>query len=183
MIDGKSLFLSVLYSNVNEWTNRSGRGREIKKMKTCLFPVFAFIACVCVGGDASGAGAVEAHMDLHPQEIAGIALFPDGETPVSDLPVRVWDMAEKKFVYRTRTDEHGVFEAPQMGAGLHSLFVGRVKIDLCMIAEKAGRSAQRHDIIVVIPRKMIVSARPGLMDVLVAPAFFRPPEPARVVSP
>jgi len=126
---------------------------------------------------------LEPHMAVAPQEIIGVALFPDGRTPVVGLPVRIWDVAAKRFIYRSRTDKHGVFRVPRLGKGLCSLVVGRVKIDLWVFAKEMEGTPQRHDIVVVVPRKMVVSVSPHLFDVIILPALIRPPDSPRVVSP
>ncbi|MCK5850833.1 MAG: hypothetical protein KAH23_07950 [Kiritimatiellae bacterium] len=151
--------------------------RQRFSMVMCGVLVSGF--CWCTGH----AEDLEPHMSLTPEEIVGVALFPDGETPVVNLPVRMWDMAAKKFVYRTRTNKHGVFNVPQLGKGLRSLFVGRVKIDLCVLKRETSGAPQHHDIVVVIPRKMIVSSHPGLLDVIIAPLLITPPDLPPVVSP
>ena len=146
-------------------------------MLMCAVLVSGF--CWCTGHAQDS----EAHMSLSPEKIVGVALFPDGETPVANLPVRMWDMAAKKFIYRTRTNKHGVFNVPRLGNGLHSLFVGRVKIDLCVLSKGVSGAAQHHDVVVVIPRKMVVSSHPGILDIVIAPLLITPPDTPPIVSP
>ena len=122
------------------------------------------------------------HAELIPEEIVGIALYPDGETPVSKLPVRVWDVEKKQFTHRSRTAEDGTFRVPKMKPGRSYLFVGGVKIDVRILA-KSGIGPQQHDIVVALPRRMLVARQPKLYDLLLAPLLIQPPDPPQVVSP
>ena len=132
---------------------------------------------------ASNPDQGDAQMEIVSDDIAGVALYPDGETPVRDLPVRIWSIDRQRMIYRTSTDNDGVFEVPAMRVGRCYIFVGRVKVDIQVV--RAGRTDlhQRHDIVVVVPHGMLVSAAPQIMDVLIAPLIMQPPAEPRVVSP
>jgi hypothetical protein len=146
--------------------------------------ILCVAACLvgCCGVDL-GLGATEPHMEILPEEIVGVALFPDGETPIVDLPVRVWDIDENRMIYRDRTDEDGVFRIPEIGAERCYIFVGRVKIDLRVMMEDEDALWQHHDIVVVMPKKMLMVRQIRLLDVLIAPALMRPPDDDGYVSP
>lgn len=133
---------------------------------------------------APDADASAPHMQLSSQPVVGVVLYPDGETPVPDLTVHVWSVAKERFVYRTRTDHEGGFEIPWMREGRGYIFVGNVKIDLQIVPSDAGGAVQRHDVVVVVPRKMIVgSAGPRLIHVLSAPLLMTAPLLPSLVSP
>jgi len=89
-----------------------------------------------------------------PAEVRGVVLFPDGETPVDDLRVRVWNADTEKVVYRTRTDENGVFSVPKLDEGTHYVTVGPVRIDMRVLTARAGVTPQSHGFLVVVPKRM-----------------------------
>lgn len=117
------------------------------------------------------------HLSVSATEIRGIVLHSDGETPVVDLVIKVWDADKEKTVFETRTNADGVFVLPRLGKGRFFVRVGKLKIDLEMYLSQ--QQGQRHDILVVIPRRMLVSfAIPP--EVMLIP-FIPPPPPP--VSP
>ena len=132
---------------------------------------------------ADAVEVVEAHMEIVTDEIVGVALYPDGITPIRDLPVRVWSVDGQKMIYRTRTDEDGVFQIPWLNEGRCYVFIGRVKVDLRVLTADVNTVHQHHDIVAVVPRGMLVSSRPHLMDVVMAGLLLPPPDEPRVVSP
>lgn len=129
------------------------------------------------------AGTPEIHMEIITEEIVGVALYSDGQTPIVDLPVRVWDSDSRTIVYRTRTDRDGIFRIPKIGAGNCYVFVGRARINLTLLAMHGDLLVQRHDIVVVMPRGMLIPASSRMMDLLIAPFIITPPDPPVVVSP
>ena len=143
----------------------------------------AAVVGLCLTAVCAPAGEFKPHVELLPYDIVGVALYPDGETPAVNLPIRVWDIERKKFIYRARTDHEGVFRVAQLDPGKCHLFVGRVKINLMMLARKQVALLQHHDIIVVLPRGLLIPSRTRLYEVLLAPALIQPPEPTKVISP
>ena len=153
------------------------------------------------GPATSENGRVEPLLEIVPEEIVGIALYPDGETPVAELPIRVWSQERRRIILRTRTAEDGTFRVPRTAVGPCFLFVGRVKMNLQMLPTGGDGTNQHHDIVVVVPRSLIVgqslptagvitgsSAAGALMtpyaaDILIAPSVIKPPPPEPVVSP
>lgn len=141
----------------------------------------AWLACAVAAPDgASGAP----HMQLTSESIVGVVLYPDGATPVPDLAVHVWNEAKQRFVYHTRTNNEGSFEIPWMREGRSFILVGTVKVDLQVMTPEAGTSGQRHDIIVVIPRKMpIDSSTPRAIHMIAWPLLTTAPLLPSLVSP
>ena len=131
------------------------------------------------------------HAELLPEEVVGVVLMADGETPVVSYPVRLWSADEERFLYRTRTDEAGVYRIPMLHTGRAYLLVGQVKIDLKVLAEEGGALIQRHDIIVVLPRRTLVGANQVLYEYFTAAVMGLPfeferrrtPRTPEVVSP
>ena len=91
---------------------------------------------------------------IQPADVRGVVLFPDGETPVDGLKVRVWNADTEKVVYRTRTDENGVFSVPELVEGTHYVTVGPVRIDMRVLTARAGVTPQAHGFVVVVPKRM-----------------------------
>lgn len=124
------------------------------------------------------------HMQLPSESVVGVVLYPDGSTPVPDLPVHVWNVAKERFVYRTRTNNEGGFEIPWMREGRSYILVGNVKVDLQVMVPEAGMAGQRHDIVVVMPRRMLIGeGGPRLIHVFSAPLLMAAPLISSPVSP
>lgn len=149
-----------------------------------ILAVFA-VAGVLGGGFAAQEGdSASPHMQLNSESVVGVVLYPDGETPVPDLSVHVWCVDKQRFVFRTRTDENGNFEIPWMREGRAFILVGDIKVDLQVLAMVAGSAGQRHDLVVVIPRRMMIgSAGPRLMHVIPAQLLMTTPLLPALISP
>ena len=117
------------------------------------------------------------------EDIVGLALYPDGQTPVVDMPVRVWSVDKKQMIFRSRTDNHGNFRIPRLEPGQNYLFVGRVRVNLKIFTAESGDTHQYHDIVMVVTRGMVIPAKPNVMEVLLAPVIMKPPEDPPVISP
>ena len=92
-----------------------------------------------------------------PSDVRGVVMFPDGETPADGLRVRVWNADTEEVVFKTRTDKNGAFGIPQLDTGNHYVTVGPVRIDMEIMAARAGITPQPHGMVVVIPKRMPVS--------------------------
>lgn len=148
-------------------------------MKKTLFILMVFAVSVV---NTRGQSA-DVQVELLEEDIVGLAVYPDGETPAEDVPVRVWSVDRKEMIYRSRTDENGNFRIPRLESGQNYLFVGRVRINLKIFKPEAGAAHQYHDIVMVVSRGMVVPAKPNIMEIMLAPIIMRPPEDPRVVSP
>ncbi|MBA4386572.1 MAG: hypothetical protein C0404_01245 [Verrucomicrobia bacterium] len=144
----------------------------------CVIAVMAGLS-VCLAETASP------QVETTPARTYGVVLYPDGVTPVSDLPIRVWSVERRKMVYRTTTAVDGSFSLPELSAGRCQVFVGRLKIDMQVFRPTAESLWQRNDMVIVLPRSMILMPSVGgkIYDVMLAPLILRPPESPKVVSP
>ena len=122
--------------------------------------------CLLIANNAI-AQMIVPDFDMLPESLQGIVLFPDGETPVAKLPIRLWDIKGKKIIYRLETNEDGIFRIPRLLTGNSLLFVGRLIVNLSVI-EKGNLAGQQHDMIVVMPRSMLVTGG-RMFDVLISP--------------
>jgi hypothetical protein len=114
---------------------------------------------MAVAALAFGAYAAKApDMSVLPAEFRGVVLYPDGKTPVDGVPVRVWDSATEKVIYRTRTDETGVFQLPELKEGDHYITVGSVRIDMRLLTARAGVNPQPHGLVIVVPKRVSPAA-------------------------
>jgi hypothetical protein len=125
----------------------------------------------------------QAHMDLPVNTIVGVALWPDGKSPLHNLPVRVWNTEKNRMIYRTRTDNNGVFRIPKTPVARCWVFVGKVKVDLRILKTEEGTSSQQHALVVVVPRHMLLASKPEMTDLVIAPLLLNAIPPPRVVSP
>lgn len=130
--------------------------------------VVVAVALLLVGGPGSprvllaaeGGTAAEVtysrYLEVKPGELGGQVLYPDGRTPAAKVPVRVWSVQEKKFVYQTTTDEKGHYTVPKLAPGRYLVLFGdRVSVDLRVVetATFAGKPLN-----VIIPRGRVFLA-------------------------
>lgn len=112
------------------------------------------IAAMCATVLVAGGVAVAApDMTVLPAEVRGIVLLPDGETPVERLAVKVWNAETEEVIYRTRTNEDGVFTVPRLTEGDHYATVGPVRIDMRILTARGGVVPQAHGVVVVVPNR------------------------------
>lgn len=106
----------------------------------------------------------------------GVVLYPDGETPVGKLRVRVWNADTDEVVYTVRTGADGVFEIPKLGEGNHYVTVGSVRIDMQLLKPRAGVTPQPHGIVVVVPKRLPIMQFliPGAGAAALAPQVMSP---------
>lgn len=119
-------------------------------MRMTVWAVLALLVVVSAGVTR----AAQPDVAVLPAEVRGVVLFPDGETPVDDLRVRVWNAETEKVVYRTRTDEDGLFSVPKLDEGTHYVTVGPVRIDMRVLTARAGVQPQAHGFVIVVPKRM-----------------------------
>jgi hypothetical protein len=106
----------------------------------------------------------------------GVVLYPDGETPVGKLHVRVWNADTDEVVYTARTGPDGVFEIPKLAEGNHYVTVGSVRIDMQLLKPRAGVTPQPHGIVVVVPKRLPIMQFliPGAGAAALAPQVMSP---------
>jgi hypothetical protein len=68
--------------------------------------------------------------------------------------VRVWNADSEEVVYKTRTDNDGVFEVPKLTEGNHYVTVGNVRIEMRILTARGGVTPQPHGFVVVAPTRM-----------------------------
>jgi len=123
------------------------------------------IETLLVAGTLAGVGWATEPADIPTpvvrEEIVGVALRPDGITPIGDLPVRLWSVDRQEMIYRIRTKPDGTFRIPALRSEHYYLFVGRVRVNLKMIApDDEAEWHQYHDLVVVLPNRVLVNASP-----------------------
>jgi len=122
-------------------------------------------------------GQAEPDMIIPSAKIRGIVLNYDGETPVEDMRVRVWDADTEKIVYKTVTDDGGLYWIPEYKTGSYYVTIGPVKIDTSVLRAR-GPAPQNTGFILVLPKRMpIVQTLPPTAVGAIIPAA------AKVVSP
>jgi hypothetical protein len=116
-------------------------------MKIYTFSVMMIAGLLAVQGLAAP------DLTVFPAKVRGTVLRPDGETPVEDLRVRVWNAETEEVVFRTRTDSSGIFEVPRLDEGDHYITVGSVRIDMSILQARGGVTPQSHGVVVVVPKR------------------------------
>jgi hypothetical protein len=104
-------------------------------------------------------------MAVLPAELRGVVLGSDAQTPADGLAVRVWDASTEKIIYRTKTDQNGVFAIPELKEGDHYITVGSVRLDMRLLTARAGITPQAHGVVIVMPRRI------GLAPILLPTTF------------
>jgi hypothetical protein len=112
------------------------------------------------------AQAATPDISVLPALVRGVVIRPDGETPVKDMPVRLWNADTDEVVYKTRTDGDGVFEVPSLREGNQYITVGPVRIEMRVLTARGGVTPQTHGVVVVVPKRM--SLMPLLVPSLTA---------------
>lgn len=88
-------------------------------------------------------------------EVQGLVFFSDGQTPAVDVPVRIWDLEKREFIYETTTDQYGGFYLPKLDPGRYYITFDSIRLELEVLpktTQLASLAQQPHDIIVIIPR-------------------------------
>lgn len=119
-------------------------------------------------------------------EVQGLVFYSDGETPAADLPVRIWDIEKREFIYETRTDENGFYKLPKLEPGRYYVTFDWMKLELLVVEEKDTALIQQpHDVIVVIPRGVGFMSLTQLSTFLLASTMSQYvfEERPRIVSP
>lgn len=83
---------------------------------------------------------------------SGFVFWSDGKTPAVGVPIRVWDLERREFVFETVTDENGAFQLPALAPGRYFVTFDVIRLDLDVVSPIPYAEQQPHDIIVVIPR-------------------------------
>lgn len=157
-------------------------------MKTMII---ATVMAGLVAGNALAQG--EPDMLMPKAKIRGVVLLQDGETPVSDLRVRVWNATSEEIVFKTTTNDDGLFEVPDFtSAGSYYVTVGPVKVDLSVLAARSA-APQHNGFVMVLPKRMplLQTLTPSTITAAAAPALTQAPAAAapaltqapQVVSP
>jgi len=101
-------------------------------------------------------------------KVTGFVFYADGQTPAGDVPVRVWDIDKREFVFQTRTDPNGFYELPKLDPGKYYVTFDWVKIELVVTENSATMLQQPHDVIVIIPRGLAFMSITQINSILIA---------------
>jgi|GEM_PF-3474874 len=155
--------------------------RNTALLATAVILASACGLCKAIAGPADRLNSDPGpQMAIQSSDIRGIVLRSDGETPISSMPVKLWDAKKEKITYETRTDGDGLFQIPRLGEGRFFVIIGEMRIDLQMF-RNAGIHQQRHDVVVVLPRKIAIGAAMPIPPLVILPVV--PPSEPRVISP
>ena len=69
----------------------------------CPAAVIATVATALVTGTAWGARSAGMYSQIVEAEIKGFVYYTDGKTPAAKVPVRIWDVDERDFIFETET--------------------------------------------------------------------------------
>lgn len=134
-----------------------------KSFKT-IFGILVIITTLCFKAGSQGTP----DMTMPKAVIRGVVLLQDGETPASNLRVRVWDARTETIVLKTVTDDDGLFIVPEYD-DINNFYVtiGPVKVDLAVLAAR-GATPQHNGVVVVLPKRVNITNT--LHPVVVRPA-------------
>ena len=138
------------------------------KRLACLIMV-ALMALMPLTMDAKDIRAVSS-------EIRGSVLHIDGETPMSGLPVRLWNMETEETIHKTKTNKDGIFAVPRMSQGEYMLTVGRVNINMGIFAARRGETPQDHSFVIILPKRLPMAPLliPTTLPLLALPRIMSP---------
>ncbi len=136
----------------------------------------AILLTVIVALSVTGLAETEPDLAVLPADFNGVVLYPDGETPVSKLRVRVWNAETEEVIHRTRTDKNGAFSIPTLPEGAHYVTVGPVRIDVRTLTGRAGVTPQPHGLVIVVPKRApaVTLMIPGAAAAATAPLVISP---------
>ena len=123
------------------------------------------------------------NIEIAAKDIEGTVVYQDGETPVENLPIRIWSVDKEKMIYRSKTDLNGVFKVPKMQEGKNLIFIGRLKIDMKIFSAQSEASMQNHDVIVALPRLYIVETGLGVESAITPSILTAPAVPTLLSVP
>jgi len=137
-----------------------------------------------LAGLIAAAGVAYAAPDVAvlPAEIQGAVLQPDGSSPLKDIAVKVWNSETEEIVYRTRSDENGLFSVPRYNEGEYYVTAGPVRIDMRVLTPRAAVTPQPHGFVIVVPKRLPIATPLVPATVTAAAAAAIPTEP-EIVSP
>jgi hypothetical protein len=101
-----------------------------------------------------GTNMLAQDMSVLPGSLRGIVLWPDGKTPVEDMRIHVWDAKNERTVFKTRTNDDGVFHLPEFTEGELYLTAGPVRIDMTVLTPQDGLITQPHAVVIILPKVM-----------------------------
>jgi hypothetical protein len=105
------------------------------------------------------------------------------------VPIRLWDIQKRDFIFETTTDEHGAFRLPMLEPGRYFVTFDTIRLDLEVLPRIPYAEQQVHDIIVVIPQGVASVPLTQLHAVLLAGSIsegallYRNEDRRTVVSP
>lgn len=121
-----------------------------------------------LGGEKPGAARPARQLKIKPCELTGKVVYPDGKTPAAKAPVRVWNVAQKKFLFETVTDANGAYSIPKLPPGRYVLTFGdRVRVELIV---ENGDKLPAGPLNVMIPRGRVLFYPSQLTNELAAGA-------------
>lgn len=120
-------------------------------MKTA---VIAVVVAVCILGGTLPVMAAARYpfYNVFAAESFGFVFYADGQTPAVEVPVRVWDLKERKFIYETLTGKDGSFQLPKFEPGQYYVTFDTLRLDLAVAPIDEAKAQQPHDIVVILPR-------------------------------
>lgn len=122
-------------------------------------------------------------------EAKGFVFWADGETAAIGVPVRLWDIQKRDFIFETTTDENGAFRLPVLEPGRYFVTFDTIRLDLEVLPRIPYAEQQPHDIIVVIPRGVASVPLTHLHSLLLATSIsegaliYRNEDRRTIVSP
>ena len=97
-------------------------------------------------------------LSVPPAELRGVVVWADSMGPIDGMRVRVWNAATERVVYRTVTDNDGVFSIPQMGEGDHFITIGSLRVDMRVLEPRSGVVTMSHGMVIALPRRLPLGA-------------------------
>jgi|TARA_R110000822_G_C15333751_1_gene494904 hypothetical protein len=122
----------------------------MKTTKAVILSLLVLTSC-CITTYAQG---TTPDMVMPKTSIRGIVLLQDGETPVHNLRVRVWNIETEEIVFKEVTNDNGIFAIPEFkDSDNYYVTIGPVKVDLSLLTTR-GVKPQENGFVIILPKKM-----------------------------
>lgn len=97
-------------------------------------------------------------LSVPPADLRGVVIWADSQAPIDGMRVRVWDASTERVIYRTVTDNDGVFRIPEMGEGDHFITIGSLRVDMRILEPRSGVVTMSHGMVIALPRRLPLGA-------------------------
>lgn len=116
--------------------------------------------------------ANEADIIIPKEEIRGIVLDSSGSSPLKGIRIRVWDISNEVIVFKTMTDDNGLYRVPRYDTGNYLLTIGEYPVNMSVFQSRSDVLHQENAFVMVLPKAASVPITPIPVSSLVTAMPF-----------